>query len=151
MPFKSFLKEAEPNGKFEIIQQGNEPIIGFANGVPCSDYKDTVIFGDHTLSLYKPKNPFFVATDGVRILKGQQKIGGYYLLSLLEKNKPQNEGYKRYYGILSNTEVFFTKNNNEQELIGNYFEKLDNLITLHQRKVLKLQYIKRAFLEKMFV
>ena len=53
MPFKPFLKEPEQDGKYEIIQQGNEPIIGFANGIPCNDYEDTVIFGDHTLSLYK--------------------------------------------------------------------------------------------------
>ena len=67
LPFKQFLKEPEPDGKYEIIQQGNEPVIGFANGTPCGDYKDVVIFGDHTLSLYKPQHPFFVATDGVRI------------------------------------------------------------------------------------
>ena len=53
LPFKQFLKEPEPDGKYEIIQQGNEPVIGFANGTPCGDYKDVVIFGDHTLSLYK--------------------------------------------------------------------------------------------------
>ncbi|MCI6877275.1 MAG: restriction endonuclease subunit S [Solobacterium sp.] len=39
----------------------------------------------------------------------------------------------------------------EQKKIGEYFEKLDNLITLHQRKLEKLQNIKKAFLEKMFV
>ena len=39
----------------------------------------------------------------------------------------------------------------EQELIGAYFEKLDTLITLHQRKLEKLQAIKRSMLEKMFV
>ena len=82
---KQFLKEPEPDGKYEIIQQGNEPVIGFANGTPCGDYKDVVIFGDHTLSLYKPQHPLFVATDGVRIVKGQQDTDGYYLLSLLEE------------------------------------------------------------------
>ena len=38
----------------------------------------------------------------------------------------------------------------EQELIGDYFEKLDTLITLHQRKYDKLVAIKRSMLEKMF-
>ena len=38
----------------------------------------------------------------------------------------------------------------EQELIGAYFEKLDTLITLHQRKYDKLVAIKRSMLEKMF-
>lgn len=39
----------------------------------------------------------------------------------------------------------------EQSLIGNFFEQLDNLITLHQRQLEKLKNIKSALLEKMFV
>ncbi len=150
LPFKQFLKEPEPDGKYEIIQQGNEPVIGFANGTPCGDYKDVVIFGDHTLSLYKPQHPFFVATDGVRIVKGQQDTNGYYLLSLLERYKPKNEGYKRYYSILADTNCITTYNASEQQQMGAFFQQLDHLITLHQRELEKLQNIKKACLEKMF-
>ena len=39
----------------------------------------------------------------------------------------------------------------EQERIGMYLQNLDNLITLHQRELEKLQYIKKSMLEKMFV
>lgn len=39
----------------------------------------------------------------------------------------------------------------EQDRIGIYFENLDTLITLHQRKLEKLKNIKKACLEKMFV
>ncbi len=39
----------------------------------------------------------------------------------------------------------------EQKLIGEYFQNLDNLITLHQRKLDKLMNIKKSMLEKMFV
>jgi type I restriction enzyme S subunit len=39
----------------------------------------------------------------------------------------------------------------EQQKIGAYFKNLDNLITLHQRKLDKLEKIKKAMLEKMFV
>ena len=39
----------------------------------------------------------------------------------------------------------------EQDRIGNYFESLDNLITLQQRKLEKLKNIKKSMLEKMFV
>ena len=38
----------------------------------------------------------------------------------------------------------------EQDKIGGYFEILDNLITLHQRKYDKLVNIKKVMLEKMF-
>ena len=38
----------------------------------------------------------------------------------------------------------------EQEQIGTYFKHLDNLITLHQRKLDKLVNVKKSMLEKMF-
>ena len=40
---------------------------------------------------------------------------------------------------------------NEQLQIGSFFENLDTLITLHQRKLEKLQNIKKSMLGKMFV
>ncbi|AIQ50659.1 hypothetical protein R70331_03300 [Paenibacillus sp. FSL R7-0331] len=39
----------------------------------------------------------------------------------------------------------------EQERIGLFFDNLDHLITLHQRKLEKLQNIKKAYLNEMFV
>ena len=42
-------------------------------------------------------------------------------------------------------------NYDEQERIGAYFQQLDHLITLHQRKYEKLQNLKKACLQKMFV
>jgi len=39
----------------------------------------------------------------------------------------------------------------EQERIGGFFLDLDNLITLHQRKLEKLQNIKKAYLNEMFI
>ena len=39
----------------------------------------------------------------------------------------------------------------EQKQIGAFIRQLDNLITLHQRKLEKLQNVKKAMLEKMFV
>lgn len=39
----------------------------------------------------------------------------------------------------------------EQYLIGKYLDGLDDLITLQQKKIDKLQHIKKAFLDKMFV
>ena len=51
---------------------------------------------------------------------------------------------------LGNIHVTTTKNIREQTKIGEIFYRLDNLITLHQRKLDKLKNIKKALLEKMF-
>ncbi|KAB5609937.1 restriction endonuclease subunit S, partial [Bifidobacterium bifidum] len=39
----------------------------------------------------------------------------------------------------------------EQKVIGQFFNHLDDLITLHQRKLELLQNIKKSLLDKMFV
>ena len=39
----------------------------------------------------------------------------------------------------------------EQDKIGEIFDNIDNLITLHQRKLDKLNNFKKSMLEKMFV
>ena len=90
-----------------------------------------------------------MATDGVRIVKGFDDMDGNYLLPLLERNKPQSEGYKRYYSILADIDVFFTGNHEEQSKIGEYFSNIDNLITLHQRKLEKIQKIKQGMMQQL--
>ena len=49
-----------------------------------------------------------------------------------------------------NTEINVPKIQ-EQDKIGDIFSNIDNLITLHQRKLEKLQNIKKSLLDKMFV
>ena len=50
---------------------------------------------------------------------------------------------------LKNSEINIPLNE-EQKQIGNFLEKIDNLITLHQSKYDKLVNVKKALLEKMF-
>ncbi|MDY4935959.1 MAG: restriction endonuclease subunit S, partial [Candidatus Enteromonas sp.] len=50
-----------------------------------------------------------------------------------------------------NSEITFPKQYEEQVKIYRLFEKLDSLITLHQRKCEKLKNLKKSLLEKMFV
>lgn len=52
---------------------------------------------------------------------------------------------------IQKTSVSYPTVEKEQQLIANYFSQLDNLITLHQRELEKLQNIKKSMLEKMFV
>ena len=48
-------------------------------------------------------------------------------------------------------DVIIPPSTKEQQEIGAFFLQLDNLITLHQRELEKLQSIQKALLEKMFV
>lgn len=50
-----------------------------------------------------------------------------------------------------NSMVFMFPTEDEQQKIGNYFQKLDTLINQHQQQITKLNNIKQACLSKMFV
>ncbi|WP_442911507.1 restriction endonuclease subunit S [Lactococcus garvieae] len=147
--FRSYLAGVSEIGEYEVIQQGDKPIVGYSDGEPFTDYKDVTLFGDHTVSLYKPKSPFFVATDGVKILSADN-FEGNYLYTTLERYKPEPQGYKRHFTILKNQDVWFTENMEEQQKIGSFFKQLDDTIALHQRKLDLLKEQKKGYLQKMF-
>ena len=52
---------------------------------------------------------------------------------------------------LAKYEVVFPPQLDEEEQIGNFFQQLDHLITLHQRKCEKLKELKKFMLQNMFV
>ena len=144
MPCKEYIKAPRQGGNFRVIQQGDDPIAGYASGTPFEDFENTVVFGDHTLSLYKPKEPFFLATDGVKVVRGLENMDGDYLLALLGKYKPESEGYKRYFLILTDATCHYARTDQEQSRIGALFRTLDSLITLHQREGLARQRSKKS-------
>ena len=53
--------------------------------------------------------------------------------------------------VVSQTKFEITKNQEEQVKIGAFFANIDNLITLHQRKLEHLQQQKKALLQQMFI
>ena len=53
--------------------------------------------------------------------------------------------------IFNGMPIFMSQDVEEQKLIGNYFSKLDNLITLHQRELEILKNLKKTCLKRMFI
>lgn len=149
-PFKSYLSNALEIGEYEVIQQGEIPIAGYADGIPCYNYENITIFGDHTLSLFKPNKPFFISSDGVKLLSPLVKIDGQFFYYLLEKYKPKSEGYKRHFTILKNCEAYFPNNIEEQTKISTLLNRMNSIITLHQRKLNHLILKKKSLLQKLF-
>lgn len=54
------------------------------------------------------------------------------------------------WNLISNSEFMVPTSKEEQSKIGRYFDSLDHLITLHQRKYEKLLKVKKSMLEKVF-
>lgn len=62
-----------------------------------------------------------------------------------------SDSWNLKFPALSQIEIKLARQIEEQRKISDYFKNLDISITLHQRKLEKLQQIKKAMLEKMFV
>jgi type I restriction enzyme, S subunit len=87
------------------------------------------------------------------------KVNPYYMAYMLRSPNVRNkliilaQGISRY-NISKNRVMDIevpTPDLSEQKEIGQYFFNLDHLITLHQRKLEKLQNLKKALLKKMFI
>lgn len=99
------------------------------------------------------------AIKNVALIKRDGKVENEFLIQLLKSPvfdryiKKQNAGgTQKFLGLsqIRNFE-FLVPSKAEQEKIGNFFEQLDHLITLHQRKLTHLQEQKKALLQQMFV
>jgi type I restriction enzyme S subunit len=83
----------------------------------------------------------------------------YFLLSLVQNDLFVKAVLDRCTGTsypainsddLANMGVHIPTNDKEQTQIGDFFEKLDHIITLHQRKLEKTKALKSAYLSEMF-
>ena len=96
-------------------------------------------------------------------------IGDFWVLKIINNNHPlfiyyliQTEKYQRVANDTSGTKMprsdwkkvseslFYIPNINEQKKISTIFNIIDNLITLHQRKLEQLEQLKNTLLSKMF-
>ena len=92
------------------------------------------------------------------IIPHKDKLESYFVFSRTEELKQYGETvgagstFVEVSGKqMANMVLMMPKTMEEQKIIGKYFTNLDNLITLHQRKLEKLKNIKKSMLEKMFI
>ena len=108
--------------------------------------------------LFEKSDKHYVFSTGYTQLR--PFVDGYFLLSLVQNGQFVKSVLDKCTGTsypainandLAKIEVFFPKDECEHHQIGTYFRNLDNLITLHQRKLDKLKNIKKYMLDNMFV
>jgi len=130
------------NGDVIVADTAEDETVG-----KCSEIAgltdEIVISGLHTI----PYRPLFKFASGYL---------GYYMNSTSYHHQlfPLMQGIKVTSiskSAMQNTIIYYPKSEGEQAEISTYFRNLDNLITLHQRELEKMQNIKKACLEKMFI
>ena len=112
----------------------------------------------HTLPVAELRKPSTVNQD-IRVILPQGKYYGQWLLQFfISRNKELLLEFGKTGTTVESVDfskmrdmVLLTPSLPEQQQIGHYFARLDNLITLHQRKLELLRNIKKSMLDKMFV
>ena len=136
--FKKFYIQ---NGDVIIADTAEDETVGKC--IEISGIVDhNIISGLHTIPL-RPVNKFAYG------------YLGFYLNSNIYHNqlKPLMQGIKVTSiskNLLKTTTLNYPSNIQEQKIIGRYFDALNHLITLHQRKLEKLKTIKKSMLENFF-
>nr|WP_254882964.1 restriction endonuclease subunit S [Bifidobacterium longum] len=111
----------------------------------------------HTLPVAELRKPSTVNQD-IRVILPQGECCGEWLLQffishnkelLLEFGKTGTTVESVDFGKIKDM-LLYMPSTVEQQQIGDFFAKLDSLITLHQRKYDKLVVFKKSMLEKMF-
>ena len=110
-----------------------------------------------TLPVAELRKPSTVNQD-IRVILPQGKYYGQWLLQFfISRNKELLLEFGKTGTTVESVDfskmrdmVLLTPSLPEQQQIGHYFARLDNLITLHQRKYDKLCVLKKSMLDKMF-
>ena len=92
------------------------------------------------------------------IVPNKEKLDSYFIFTRSEELKEYGEKvgagstFVEVSGKqMANMDLMMPKTMSEQQQIGEYFQTIDHLITLHQRKCEELQNIKKFMLQNMFV
>ena len=140
--------------------------------VYSSQTKDNGLMGYYKDYLYEDAITW--TTDGANAGTVNYRSGKFYCTNvcgvlLADKVTPNQmiaealnnvaKGHVSYVGnpkLMNNvmaeiTTISLPTSEKEREAISAFFDQIDNLITLHQRKYEKLKQIKKSMLEKMFV
>ena len=98
------------------------------------------------------RNAEFYTSNIMRVIHEDHLTHEQYVF-ILENMKRFIRGYdwsRKFSGpVVSNLE-YLQPSEEEQQKIGSFFKQLDDTIALHQRKLEKLQELKKGYLQKMF-
>ena len=148
---KSKFDKEGSSGEYPIL--GSTSVIGYDDEYDYEgDFILTARVGANAGSLYRHAGKVKISDNTVFIQASQNIEFLYQLLTRFDIKKLSfGTGQPLVKASeLKSLELMMPTNMKEQMRIGAYFNHLDHLITLHQRKHKKLLSVKKSMLEKMF-
>ena len=157
-PQSYIVKKTEYNDKYDIpvLTAGQSFILGYTDelfGVKeASETNPVIIFDDFTTSSHYVDFSFKVKSSAMKLLAlNYLEDNIYCVFNVLQNIKYVPVNHERHWiSTFAKFDILLPKSSDEKKQVGQFFYKLDNLITLHQRKLEKLKNIKKSCLEKMF-
>ena len=145
--------EVEDNANIPVVDQGQNLILGYSNNKEkiFKDFKNVIIYGDHTTFVKKLDKPFIIGGDGVKLLTSKTDNDINYLYNVLQYFNVKPEGYKRHFSILKTKYLYIATSIEEQKRIATLFNKIDKLIENQSKKLDFLKQRKQGLLQKMFI
>ena len=152
-------KNEEPDDYLYISKEKYEEYSTLSGKVGVSDLLVTGVGTIGVPYLVRNLEPLYFKDGNIIWFQNSDKIDGKFLFYSFSAEQIQgfiNEsagiGTVGTYTIESGKKTPISlPNQMEQAKVGEFFQQFDNLITLHQRELEKLQNIKKSMLEKMFV
>ena len=152
-------KNEEPDDYLYISKEKYEEYSALSGKVGVSDLLVTGVGTIGVPYLVRNLEPLYFKDGNIIWFQNSDKIDGKFLFYSFSAEQIQgfiNEsagiGTVGTYTIESGKKTPISLPNQiEQAKVGEFFQQLDNLITLHQRELEKLKNLKKACLEKMFV
>ena len=125
-------------------------ILGYTNE-DCTYNKPSIIFDDFTLDRKYVDFPYMLKSSAIKILTAKEHHNLRFLFERLNSTRFEVLGHARHYiSVVQNTSTL-CPTLDEENCISTILTKVDNLITLHQRKLEHLQLLKKALLQQLFV
>ena len=151
-------KNEEPDDYLYISKEKYEEYSALSGKVGVSDLLVTGVGTIGVPYLVRNLEPLYFKDGNIIWFQNSDKIDGKFLFYSFSAEQIQgfiNEsagiGTVGTYTIESGKRTPISiPNQIEQAKVGEFFQQLDNLITLHQRKFEKLTNVKKSMLEKMF-
>lgn len=139
-----------------VLTAGKSFLLGYTNeseGIYEADQDNgVIIFDDFTTSSHYVRFNFKVKSSAMKFLRAtQSNLNLYFLYNLLNNINYSVKSHERHWiSIFSKFEVLIPEER-EQNKIAEFFENLDNQILIEEEKLAKLEKLKQAYLNDMFV
>ena len=143
--------EYEEQGKYLIVDQGQELIAGY------TDKKEgffselpVIIFGDHTRILKYIDQPFYIGADGVKILRCKLQNANYrYLFYALKNVYIPNTGYNRHFKWLKQSSIKYPDSVTQDKIVE-ILDTVSDIIQLRKKELNQLDYLIKSRFVEMF-